>query len=92
MATIRLKFRPSTVKGRVGTLFFQIIHQRQVRQIYTELHIKKDEWNIENGEILIPSGADTLRIEYLTSVCKALREKLTKLQAIISHLENKGLP
>lgn len=92
MATIRLKFRPSTVKGRVGTLFFQIIHQRQVRQIYTELHIKKDEWDIENGEILIPSSADTLRIEYLTSVCKALREKLTKLQAIIYHLENKGLP
>lgn len=92
MATIKLKFRPSTVKGREGTLYFQVIHQRQVRQIYTELHIREEEWDIEEGEILIPSGADTLRTEYLTSICKTLKEKRTKLQAIISYHENKKIP
>lgn len=92
MATIKLKFRPSTVKGREGTFYFQVIHQRQVRQIYTELHIREEEWDIEEGEILIPSGADTLRTEFLTSICKTLKEKRTKLQAIISYHENKKIP
>lgn len=31
MATIRTKFRPSSVEGREGTLYFQIIHGRVAR-------------------------------------------------------------
>lgn len=91
MASIKLKFRPSTVKGREGTLFFQIIHQRQVRQIYTELHIVEEEWNMEKGTIIILHKADASRIKYLTSAKKILYEQQTKLQVVINHLENKGI-
>ena len=48
MASLKVKFRPSSVKDREETLFYQIIHLRQIRQIYPELHIKSTEWDGSN--------------------------------------------
>lgn len=36
MATIKLKFRPSTVQGKAGTLCYQLCHRQENRQITTE--------------------------------------------------------
>lgn len=33
MATIKLKFRPSTVQGKAGTLCYQLCHRQENRQI-----------------------------------------------------------
>ena len=44
MTSIKVKFRPSTVDGKEGGLYFQIIHNRVVRQLNTDykvLHTKK---------------------------------------------------
>lgn len=35
MATIKLKFRPSSVPGTEGTLYYQVIHKRKVKWIST---------------------------------------------------------
>lgn len=35
MATIRTKFRSSSAEGREGALYYQVIHNRVVRQIST---------------------------------------------------------
>ena len=91
MASIKLKFRPSTVKGREGALYFQIIHQRQVRQIYIDMHIRDYEWDINRGTIIIPSDAETSRIERLKSINKTVDELLERLHSIISQLENNGI-
>lgn len=32
MATVKIKFRPSTVDGGQGTIFYQVIHNRVARQ------------------------------------------------------------
>lgn len=37
MASIKIKFRPSSVRGKEGVLFLQIIHRRVVRQIVTPI-------------------------------------------------------
>lgn len=92
MATVKLKFRPSTVKGKDGTLFFQIIHQRQVRQIYTGLHIKESEWNAEDSSVIIPAEASSERARYLASIKDNLKACQKKLLSIISELDNKGEP
>ena len=39
MASIKVKFRPSAVAGREGTIYFQIIHERKVRQLLTDYHV-----------------------------------------------------
>ena len=35
MASVKVKFRESTVEGHAGKLYYQIIHQRRTRQIGT---------------------------------------------------------
>lgn len=92
MATIKLKYRRSSVKGRNGTLFFQIIHMRQVRQIYTDLHIADDEWNAETATVIIPAGIIPERIKYLSSVKTTLKDWHSKLSAIIEQFDQNGLP
>ena len=34
MATVKVKFRASSVATKEGTLFYQVIHKRIVRQIH----------------------------------------------------------
>ena len=92
MATIKLKYRRSSVKGRNGTLFFQIIHMRQVRQIYTDLHIADDEWNAETATVIIPAGIIPERIKFLSTVKTTLKDWHSKLSAIIEQFDQNGLP
>ena len=35
MATVKVKLRPSTVPGKAGTIYYQLTHLRQVKQITT---------------------------------------------------------
>ena len=56
MATIRLKFRPSSVPEAKGTLYYQVIHKRKVKWISTKHHIYADEWNEETMTIAIANG------------------------------------
>ena len=92
MATIKLKYRPSSVKGKDGTLFFQIIHQRQVRQIYTGLRVSDAEWDAEEALVNLPSGTSVERTKYLVSIKDSLKECQKKLLIIIAGLDRKGSP
>ena len=44
MASIRFKFRASTVSGKQGTLFIQVIHRRVARQVSTQYKLYPGEW------------------------------------------------
>lgn len=89
MATIRTKFRPSSVEGREGTLYFQIIHERVARQINTGYRIFPSEWNRRMSEIVLPAFDAARRIHLL-----ALKERVDKdtcrLESIIAGLEHSG--
>lgn len=45
MASIKVKFRPSTVVGHEGTIYYQIIHERKVRQLITPYKVFPAEWD-----------------------------------------------
>lgn len=45
MASIKVKFRPSTVAGREGTIYYQIIHERKQRLLFSDYHIFPSEWD-----------------------------------------------
>lgn len=92
MSTIRLKYRPSSVAGKEGTLFFQIIHKRQVRQLYTGLYILPQEWNEAAGCVCIPARADADRARYLTALKRSLDEIRDKLSLAVAQLEGAGSP
>lgn len=45
MASIKLKFRVSSLPEKEGTLYFQVIHERVVKQIGTSYRIYESEWD-----------------------------------------------
>ena len=45
MATVKVKFRPSSVDGREGTVYYQVIHGRVARQINTSYKLFPAKWS-----------------------------------------------
>lgn len=86
MTTIRLKFRPSTVEGRQGTLYYQICHNRTVRQINTDMHIRPHQWNA--GAMELDTSADYSGI--LPHYQLAIRRDMQLLRTIIDSMETFG--
>lgn len=81
MATIKLKFRPSSVVGAMGTLYYQIIHKRNVKWISTGLHVFADEWNVDKAELVIK--ADNGRKAELLCMQSTLKWELERRKKII---------
>ena len=65
MATTRFKFRASSVSGKQGTLFIQVIHQRVARQVSTKcLSLKNVESKnvIKDGKTSSPNAVRPSRV------------------------------
>lgn len=80
MASIKLKFRPSSVPGKEGSLFFQIIHERKVKTLVTSYQIFPSEWSDKRSAV-VPSNDDKRR-EYIQALRVRIRwdeERLTKI-------------
>ena len=58
MATVKLKFRPSTVTATKGTLYYQVTHKRKVKWISTEHHVYPDEWDEKAETVVVPAGGE----------------------------------
>lgn len=86
MTTIRLKFRPSTIEGRQGTLYYQICHNRTVRQISTDMHIPPHQWNA--GAMELDTSADNSGI--LPHYRLTIRRDMQLLRTIIEDMETFG--
>ena len=46
MASIKVKFRPSTNESKEGTIYYQIIQNRVIRQLKTDYRLFMHEWSI----------------------------------------------
>ena len=44
MATIKVKFRPSTVEGKAGTVYYQLTHRCEKQQITTDIRLMPGQW------------------------------------------------
>ena len=53
MATVKVKFRASTVEGKEGTLCYHLLHQRNQRCISTAYHVFPEEWNDKKSSVII---------------------------------------
>lgn len=92
MATVKIKFRSSSRAGKAGTLFYQVIHNRVTRQIYTGYKLFPYEWNATDSKIFIPADCDAGRSSYLSSLRGELTAGISRLSGIISRLERAGIP
>lgn len=81
MASIKLKFRPSTVADQEGTIYFQIIHNRKPRQLLTEYRVMPCEWDERRGALLIYPGSE--RKTLLLSIRERIKLDIERLSRII---------
>ena len=90
MASVKIKFRTSTVEGGQGTIYYQVIHNRVARQIKTEYRIYESEWNSSLSEIIL-SRFDEERRAYLSAIRDNIQSDIRKFQRIITSLEQQGI-
>lgn len=90
MATVKVKFRTSTIPTKEGTVFYQVIHNRVARQVNTGYKLYSYEWNTPCTEIVFPPGIEDARRNYLTSLKDALHEDIHRFKSIILRLERTG--
>ena len=91
MASVKIKFRTSTVEGGQGTIFYQVIHNRVARQVKTGYRIYGSEWNGSLSEIAMPRF-DGTRKAYLSEIRDKVASDTRKFQRIIASLEHGGKP
>ena len=85
MISVKVKFRPSTVDGKEGSLYYQIIYKRVPRQFVTDYKIKTAEWNIYSGNLEF-SQADMPRYNYLSTVIQKIEWDKRRFQQIFNRL------
>lgn len=91
MASIKVKFRPSTIDGKEGTLYYQVIHNRVVRQINTDCKLFVSEWdNCSETVILHQDRTEVERDNYLRSIAERIKWDKEKLEKIIRNLSLSG--
>ena len=83
MTSIKIQFRPSTVDGKEGGIYFQIIHCRVVRQLNTEYKIFAEEWNAESESIVIKGS----RSNFLLDIQERLSWGVVRLEKVVRTLD-----
>ena len=56
MTSIKVKFRPSAAVGKEGTIYYQIIHKRVIRQLKTDYRIYEDEWDERSANLILANN------------------------------------
>ena len=91
MASIKINYRHSAVKGKEGILYFQITHRRVTRQITTTHRIYAHEWSAMQQRVVTDKG-DGDRQQHLCKVATMLDGEHRLLSHIISRYEVRAMP
>ena len=87
MASINVKLRPSTSEGKEGTIYYQIIHNRVIRQQKTDYHLFTHEWNEKRSTVIVNGN----RSNYLQSVKERIEWDMRRWDNIIRQYESRRL-
>lgn len=90
MATVKVKFRASTVAGREGTLYYQIIHDRHVYRLRTGYRLYPSEWDAWSGRCSLQGCSDFGRMDYLSDLQQRILADTERLRHIILTLDHSG--
>lgn len=86
MATFKLKFRPSTAQNKKeGILYFQVIHRRSKRTIYTDYRVMPEEWDERTSFIRITGSHE--RQAVLQLIASKLRWDSKQITSLITEKE-----
>lgn len=83
--SVKLKYRESTVEGKEGRLFFQVIRNRCIRQITLPYMIYPDEWS-EDGRLAAGSG----RPDYIAEIARGIGKDREIMERAVASLDARG--
>ncbi len=89
MASIKVKFRPSAVADHEGTIYYQIIHERKVRQLLTEYKVFPAEW--DGNRSMVTTTQKSERKSFILSIRERIRWDIERLTKIGRKLDANGL-
>lgn len=89
MATVKIKFRASSVAGKEGTLYYHIIHQRKLRWISTDYHVYPEEWNARMSSVIVSNSNN--RQAHLQLIQSQIDWEMKQMQCIIHDKEMDGV-
>lgn len=85
MASFKLKFRPSATQGKAGTLYFQVIHRRSTKLVFTDCHLMPGEWNERTSSLCI--GGMPERQAELRLIASKIQWDTKQLKSLIAEKE-----
>ncbi|WP_286156653.1 site-specific integrase [Bacteroides caecimuris] len=89
MASIKVKYRPSMIADHEGAIYYQIIHERKVRQLNTEYHVMPDEW--DENRSMVTTKQSSERKSFILSIRERIRWDVERLTKIDKSLDVDGL-
>ena len=89
MASIKVKFRPSTVADHEGTIYYQIIHERKVRQLLSDYKVFTSEW--DESRSMVTTTQKSERKSFILSIRERIRWDVERLNKIDKKLDANGL-
>lgn len=87
MATVKVKFRPSTVADRPGSIIIIVTIHRVVRQITTDYKVFPCEWNEKQSWFV--STVENSRMAAIQSITQRLCWDVERLHGIIERLDRR---
>ena len=88
MATIKVKFRPSSKVGQEGTVYYQILHDRKQRQYVTDYHVFSSEW--DEVRATVKEDKEKNRKPFIVSIKERIHWDMERFSKIIHCLDTKG--
>ncbi|MDE7379336.1 MAG: site-specific integrase [Paraprevotella sp.] len=86
MATVKIKWRPSAIDGKAGTIYYQIIHNRVVRQLKTDYKIFDEERN-DVLRMIVTTNTGNRRMLLLRSIQERIDWDVKRLNLIIERFD-----
>jgi len=85
MATVKVKFRKSSVEGKAGTIYYQLCHKHSNKQITTRMHVPPHWWNAEKETLAVHGDNAGL----LACYRRQIKKDLLCIRRIICEWEGK---
>ncbi len=89
MVSIKIKFRMPTGADHEDKEYYQIIHDRQQRQLFTDYHIFPSEWDGSRSMVISKEKGE--RRAFIISIRERIRWDVERLKTLIQKHANEGI-
>ena len=89
MASLKIKFKSSSIPGHEGTIFYQILHDRKQRQLFTDYHVFPSEWDENHSMVIVDHKSE--RRSFILAIRERIRWDIERLNKIVRKFDRDGL-